>query len=114
MAVSTYLISKNVVGKKIGITVGDKMTPVEAEKFQKEFGALVASINAAEFELEIDSTDMNVLTPDMATRLEGAMALYKQAGFKKILVKLQNSPVLKMQVSRIARQAGLLNMEVIH
>lgn len=114
MSVSTYQIKKNLAGKKIDLTVGDQMTPVEAEKFQKEFSALLASIPAAQFDLEIDSAHMKVLTPDMANRLEGAMALYKQAGFKRVLVKLPNTPVLKMQVSRIARQVGLTNMEVIH
>ena len=114
MSVSTYLIKKNLVGKKVEITVGDQITPAETERFQKEFVALLSSITPSQFELEIDSTHMNVLTPELATRLEGAMGLYKQAGFKKVLVKIQNSPVLKMQVARIARQAGLTNMEVTH
>lgn len=114
MIVSTYLIKKNLGAKKVEVTVGDKITLADAERFQKEFVAVVASITPAQFDLEIDSTHMNVLTPDLAARLEGAMVMYKQAGFKRVLVKLQNTPVLKMQVSRVARQAGLTNMEVIH
>lgn len=114
MAVSTYLITKNLVGKKVGITVGDQMTPAEAMKFEQEFKALLNSINASEFELEINGTNMNVLTPDMASRLQGVMGIYQQAGFKKVLIKTQNNPVLKMQINRVARQAGLTNMEIIH
>lgn len=113
MSVSTYTIQKNLVGKKVEITVGDRMTPVEAERFGKEFASTIASINAAQFQLVIDSTNMKVLTPEMATKLEGAMALYNQAGFSKILVRLQNNPVLKMQVSRIARKVGLTSFEII-
>lgn len=90
------------------------MTAAEADQFEKEFGAVLASINPADFTLEIDSMYMRVLTPEMAARLEGTMAFYKQAGFKKILIKLDNNSVLKMQVNRVARQAGLTNVEVIH
>lgn len=114
MALSTYSIKKNIVAKKIEIAVGDKMTVEEVERFQKEFIATVSSITPKEYTLAIDSTNMNVLTPELATRLEHTMVAYKQAGFKKIEVQLQNSPVLKMQVSRVARNAGLTNMEITH
>ncbi|MER2191933.1 MAG: hypothetical protein ABS951_13310 [Solibacillus sp.] len=113
MSVSTYAIQKNLIGKTVEITVGDQMTPVEAERFVKEFSATVASINTAQFQLVIDSTNMKVLTPEMATKLEGAMALYNQAGFGKILIKLQDNPILKMQASRIARKVGLASFEII-
>lgn len=113
MSVTTYGIQKNLVNKMIEIVVGDKMTPTEAERFVKEFSATVASINPAQFQLVIDSTNMKVLTPEMATKLEGAMTLYNQAGFGKIIIKLQNNPILKMQASRIARKVGLTSFEII-
>ena len=113
MTVSTYIIKKNLAGKKVEVTVGDQMTPAEAERFAKEFLATTTSIDASQFQLVIDGTNMKVLTPEMATKLEAAMGLYNQAGFSKVLTKLQNNPVLKMQVSRIARKAGLLNLEII-
>lgn len=113
MSISTYTINKNLIGKKIEIAVGDQMTPAEAERFAKEFSATIGSIKPAEFLLVIDSTNMQVLTPEMATKLEGAMTLYNQAGFNKVQVLLQNNPVLKMQVSRIGRKVGLTSLEII-
>lgn len=113
MSVATYKIQKNLAGKKIEITVGDQMTPTEAERFSKEFAATVTSINTAQFQLVIDGSNMKVLTPEMAVKLEGAMTLYNQAGFNKILIRLQNNPVLKMQASRVARKAGLTSFEII-
>lgn len=112
MTVSTYLIKKNSVTKKVEVAVGDRMTLVEAENFAKEFLATVASINASQYQLVIDSTNMQVLSPQLAKELEGAMLLYKQAGFSKVIVKIQDNVTLRMQVKRVAREAGLLNLEI--
>ncbi|MEG0450105.1 MAG: hypothetical protein RR595_09630 [Lysinibacillus sp.] len=113
MLVTTYKIEKNLAAKKVNICVGDQITLAEAEKFDKEFGSTLSSIDASSFELHIDSTNMKVLTPDLAVKLGGAMGLYKQAGFKKIVIELSQSTVLKMQVSRLVREAGLTNTEVV-
>jgi len=113
MIVSTYRIDKNLAAKKVNILVGEQMTLQETERFARDFQNTVASIDAGSFELHIDGTDMKVLTQDLADKLTQAMQLYKQAGFKKIVIVISNNPVLKMQVSRVMRQAGLTNAEVV-
>lgn len=113
MTVTTYKIEKNLVAKKLNICVGDQITLAEAEKFEKEFQSVVSSIDTGDFELHIDSTNMKVLTQDMAVKLSGAMKLYQQAGFKKIVIEITQNTVLKMQISRLLREVGLTNAEVV-
>lgn len=113
MTVATYRIDKNLAGKKLNICVGDQMTMAETESFVKEFRSTISTIDTGKFELHIDGTNMKVLTQEMAERLSVAMGLYHQAGFEKIVIEITQSTILKMQVSRIMRQAGLTNAEVI-
>ncbi len=113
MTVSTYKIKKNEALKKIEIYVGEKITLAEVERFTTEFQRTVSSIDATSFDLEIDCTNMKVLTPDLTVNLTEAMGLYKQVGFKKNIFVVQNDVVLKMQLTRLARNAGLTNAEVI-
>lgn len=110
---NTYKIDKNIAAKNVRIFVGDKMTVTEAENFMRDFKQTVASIKASDFELIIDSVKMNVLTQELTDKLTQTMSIYKQAGFKKIIIEIQNNAVLKMQVSRVMRQAGLTDAEVV-
>ena len=114
MPVTTYKIGKNITAKTIEVAVGDQMSLSEAKKFTAEFQQTVAAVEASNFELHVDCTSMKVLNSDIATALEGAMGLYHQAGFKKIIFIVQNDVILKMQLSRIARKEGLTNAEVIN
>jgi len=114
MTVSTYKITKNVSVKKVEVTVGDQMSLPEAERFATEFQQTAASVDANNFELHVDCAGMKVLNQEIAGALEGAMELYLQAAFKKVIFVVQNDPILKMQLSRIARRAGLTNAEVIN
>ena len=114
MTVDTYKITKNVLAKKIEIMAGEKVTVEEAERFAAEFQRTAASVDAASFELHVDCTSMKVVNPTLGEKLTGAMQMYRQAGFKKVVFLIQNDPVLKMQLSRIARTAGLTNAEVIN
>lgn len=49
----------------------------------------------------------------MAEELTGVMGLYKSTGFNKVIFQIKDSSVLKMQLSRIARTAGLTNATVV-
>ncbi|MFJ8235572.1 hypothetical protein ACIQ34_07475 [Ureibacillus sp. NPDC094379] len=112
-AVATYKIVKNPANKVINLTVGDKMTIQEAEKFVRDFQLTVKSIDASSWVLDIDCTGMQVLTQELADSLTGAMALYKEVGFQKVLFTVKENIVLKMQLSRVARNGKLDNFEVV-
>lgn len=114
MSVSTYKITKNISAKKVEVTVGEQMSIPEAQRFATEFQHTAASVDASNFELDVDCTGMKVLNQEMAEALEAAMGLYLQAGFKKVIFVVQNNTILKMQLSRIARKAGLTNADVIN
>lgn len=114
MAVTTYNITKNIAAKKVEVIVGDQISLTDAQKFAVEFQKTADSIDAGSFELHVDCTGMKVLNAEIADALEGAMGLYRQAGFQKIIFVVQNDVILKMQLSRIARKAGLTNAEVIN
>lgn len=113
MSVATYSIRLNRVAKTLNIAVGDKMTLIEAQNFVKEYKQAVSGIDAKLYTLHVDCTNMKVLSPEMTESLSSVMALYKETGFGKIICKIQNDAILKMQLSRLLRNAGLTNVEIV-
>ncbi|HWK23591.1 MAG TPA: hypothetical protein VNS08_11235 [Ureibacillus sp.] len=113
MTVATFKITKNVVKKVIDLTVGDQMTLEEADRFAREFQRTAKSIDASSWTLDVDCTGMKVLTQDLTLKLTGAMGLYKEAGFQKVIFTVKENNILKMQLMRVARTAGLNNFEVV-
>ncbi|REK64968.1 MULTISPECIES: hypothetical protein [Cohnella] len=85
----------------------DGMRSVEA--YQKS----IASISVPEYEIDIDCTKLNVSAPDTLPILEGCFQMYKKDGFKKVTLRLAKNPILKMQLSRIARSVQLNNLEIV-
>lgn len=110
---ATATIRVNAVKKAVSMTVAGKMTMNEAELFIKEYQTKIGPLNGPDFELEADATEMQLLTPEMAENLTEVMKMYKQTGFKKITATITKNPMLKMQLSRIARNAGLTQFTII-
>lgn len=73
----------------------------------------IAPINPADYELDIDCRKLNVTAPDVVPLLEGCFIMFKADGFTKVKLTLENNPILKMQLSRLGRKAGLENLEII-
>lgn len=92
--------------------VSGTFVPEDAQSFVKDYHNAVNSINPAEYTLEFDCTSMLVVSTDMVPHLEACFALYKESGFHKVIFKVQDNAVLKMQFSRLARNTGLTNVEV--
>ena len=107
MTVDTYKIKKNLLAKKLEIEVGTDLTMEKTEQFIKDYSLNVASITPSEFDLEVNCKSMKVLTQDLAAKLEQALMMYKQAGFKNIIVLLSDDVVLSMQISRLSRKVGI-------
>lgn len=72
----------------------------------------VSQIKADEFTLKFDCRDLEVVTQEMVPSLMNCLQMYKETGFKKVEVGIKKSPVIKMQLSRLGRNAGLTNLEV--
>ncbi|WP_110928711.1 hypothetical protein [Bacillus massiliglaciei] len=108
-----YSININSNRKVIEMYVAGSFTPADAQAFMSDYSRTVSSIDAPSYTLEVDCTEMNVVTPKMIPELEGSYQLYKQSGFHKVIFKIKKSTILKMQLSRLARNTGLTQAEVI-
>lgn len=73
----------------------------------------VNPINPAEYELRIDCIKLNVTAPDVVPLLESCFVMFKSDGFVKVILTLENNPILKMQLARLGRKAGLENLEIL-
>ncbi|RUL48197.1 hypothetical protein [Lysinibacillus antri] len=111
--IGSYSIIVNQAKKSIDMSVKGTFTPQQAESFHKDYQSKVASINASNFILKVDCKDMNIITQDMLPALEVSFKMYKESQFNKVEFIIQKSPVVKMQLNRIARNTGLLNSEVV-
>lgn len=109
----TNLIQINNLNKVVTFAVAEKITMEEAKLFVSEYKVKMKTINAAEYTLEADCTSMRVLDQDNAANLTDVMKMYKETGFKKIILKISNNNILKMQLSRVARNAGLSDIATI-
>lgn len=93
--------------------VKGSFTNEDVINFVNDYQAKVNSINAKDFTLEVDCTTMDILTKDMVPSLENSFKMYNESGFNKVVFSIVKNPVLKMQLGRIAKNAGLTNSEVV-
>lgn len=105
----SFDIKVNNVAKSIDMVIIGTFTPQQVQEFVQDYMTKVNSINASEYTLNVDSTDMDVLTQEMIPSMENSIKMYQQSGFNKLVVKIKKSPILKMQLSRILRNAGFSN-----
>lgn len=105
-------VEVNVAEKKVYAFVPDKMNDELIQSFLAQYGKAVNSITPGEYHLEVDCTEMKVISPELVPSLEGTMGMYAKDGFNKVTFVVSGSPVFKMQMARIARSAGL-DLEVV-
>lgn len=87
-------------------------SPEDGMESVKAYQTSLASITPSEYEIHIDCTELNVSSPSTLPILEGCFQMYKQDGFKKVVLTLAKNPILKMQLGRVARTVGLENCEI--
>jgi adenine deaminase len=108
-----YTIDTNRTTKEIQMKVVGVFTPQQAEAFHNDYKKHIGSIQASDFTLNVDCTDMKVISQDMIPKLQYSFELYKNSGFKKVKFITNGQVVIKMQINRIARTVGLPNYEVV-
>ncbi|WP_251548817.1 hypothetical protein [Neobacillus muris] len=108
-----YSIKVNTAKKAVDMNVNGTFTTEDVQNFVRDYQATVDSIEAGSFTLEVDCTNMDILTQDMVPSLENSYKMYKESGFKRVNFSIKKNPVLKMQLTRIARNTGLTNAQVI-
>ena len=110
---SKTTISVDSVNKVVNMTVAGQMTMEDANLFLEDYKNKITPLDGEKYALVVDCTEMNILTQDMTDSLTGGMQLYKETGFYKVTYTIKGNAVLKMQLSRIAKNAGLTNYEVV-
>lgn len=101
-------ISLDKIKKEIRVRVWGMYGPDDANSFVEEFTKIVSTMQPSQFILSFDTEELKVSTQDMIPMLEGCFKLYKDLGFKKVLIKAGNNVTLKMQLNRVSRNTGLV------
>ncbi|WP_078578279.1 hypothetical protein [Salipaludibacillus agaradhaerens] len=107
-----YKLGLNTPAKKVEMEVNGTFSPKDVENFVNEYQKIVDKINATEYTLDIDCSKLDILQQEMVPSMEGAFTLYKESGFKKVILNVKSS-VLKMQLSRLARNTKLTTAEIV-
>lgn len=104
--------SINVAGDVLKIVLDGKFGDEDIASFGAAYQQAVGKINPAKVNLELDARNMGVITPDKQEKLKGFFVLYKQTGFKKVILRMEDSAILSMQVRRLAKEAGIEDFEI--
>ncbi|MBY3623142.1 hypothetical protein HGO21_26915 [Acinetobacter sp. CUI P1] len=108
-----FNFTSNAAAQKLNVQVEGSMSTEDAGRFIQEYNQIVSTFNPAQYEIILDCKTLNVSSPDTLPMLEQCYILYKESGFKKVTFIIAKSPVLKMQLSRVARSTKLENYEII-
>lgn len=109
----SFKITTNRLQKSVDMIIRGSFTPEMTQEFITDYQKKVSSVNASDYTLRLDCMDLNVVTPAMIPDLENCYRLYQSSGFKKVVFEIKKSPIIKMQLSRIARTTGLANAEIV-
>ncbi|AHM66939.1 hypothetical protein ACT3XG_16020 [Paenibacillus polymyxa] len=114
MSQHPYTIEVDQVIKTVHMAVNGVFSQEEYDSFVKDYIAKTSSIQASSFTLKVDCTQMALLGPGEVEKLKGSFARYKETGFAKIIfvISLQQT-IIKMQLGRVAREAGLNNVDIV-
>ena len=113
MAAGSYTMKVDSAKKEMHIAIIGNFTPEQAQQFINDYNRNVASITASDFHLVLDCTDLNVVTKELIPALQDCYKLYKSSGFNKVIFRIGNSPIVKMQLNRIAGEVGLTNVDFV-
>jgi len=105
-------LSLDRIKKEVNIRIWGMYGPEDANSFVEDFTKLVSTIPTSEFILSFDANELKVSIQAMLPMLEGCFKMYKELGFKKIIVKIENNVTLKMQLKRIGKTTGL-DIEIV-
>lgn len=109
-----FSITVNKATKTMDMVVSGTFTAQDYENFVKEYVDKTSSIDATEYTLDVDCRGMDLLTPGEVDKLQGSFTRYKETGFAKVIfIVTQAQSIIKMQLGRVARSAGLTNSEVV-
>ncbi|QWU14920.1 hypothetical protein [Paenibacillus sophorae] len=108
-----FILKTDSAKKVIDIELEGTFTEEDGLKSIQAYKETISAITPADYQLQIDCRKLNVTAPEVVPLLEGCFIMFKSDGFVRVNLTLENNPVLKMQLSRLGRKAGLENLEII-
>ncbi|WP_025689328.1 hypothetical protein [Paenibacillus zanthoxyli] len=108
-----FILKTDAAKKVIEIELEGAFSEEDGLKSIQAYKETITGITPADYQLKIDCRKLNVTAPEVVPLLEGCFIMFKGDGFEKVNLTLENNPVLKMQLSRLGRKAGLENLEII-
>ncbi|GAA0455710.1 hypothetical protein [Alkalibacillus silvisoli] len=102
-----YNFSIDQGSKTVNLEVNGQYDPEKQAQFVQDYNNIIKQVNPVEYTLFADCSSMGVTSQEYIDRLGGALGLYKESGFSKVVMDVGNQPVVKMQLSRVAKQVGL-------
>lgn len=103
----TYNILVQKPKSNLDIKLGGKFVKEDVDNFMLEFNDTLKTINPKEYDISFDVNELQVSPQEMVPLLEDCFKYYKALGFKKIVINVGDNAILKMQVNRVARSAGI-------
>ena len=79
----------------------------DAEAFMEEYNKQVNMINPANYRLIVDSVELKTSKQDMLPMLKQCLKMYKNEGFKEIVMVTPDSHTAKVQLKRTTEDCGL-------
>ncbi|MCE4047458.1 MULTISPECIES: hypothetical protein [Bacillaceae] len=101
-------IKVNHFSKTIDMLIEGTFDPSKVFEFVTDYKNKMIGVPVKEYRLIIDCKNMDVLTQEMIPYMENSFRLYKEFGVERMIIIIQKSPVLRMQLKRIATRTGLL------
>jgi hypothetical protein len=108
-----FILKTDTINKTINIELEGTFSEEDGLKSIQAYQQTVNPITPAEYDLKIDCRKLQVTEPDVVPLLGSCFVMFKNDGFVRVTLILENNPVLKMQLSRLGRKAGLGNIEII-
>ncbi|MBY0010245.1 hypothetical protein H7K49_07285 [Paenibacillus typhae] len=108
-----FVLKADSVSKIVHMQLEGTFSNEDGLKTMQAYQQTVNPITASEYSLHIDCRKLNVTAPDVVPLLESCFNMYKSDGFQQVTLALENNPLLKMQLSRLGRKAGLENMLIV-
>lgn len=87
-------------------------TPENAQAFVNDFKKEAAKVNPATCTLNLDGSKLAISPAQMVDLLRNCFVMYKTMGFNHIILNPGANAVLRMQVNRLAKEAGLTDFEL--
>lgn len=113
LGMGSFVLKTDTANKVINIELDGTFSEEDGLKSIQAYQQTINPITPADYELKIDCRKLNVTAPDVVPLLESCFVMFKNDGFVKVNLTLENNPILKMQLSRLGSKAGLDNIEII-